>query len=263
MQSLNDIQMRLEYIKNTNAVLINLLDRLFHIGEYKWTSKTDDFTGWLMCDGRSMSRTEYSELFDVIGTSFGSEDADTFNLPDYRGRVLGMVGQGPGLTSRSLGANVGAETHTLGTNEMPSHTHTGTVNSAGLHAHTASSATAGAHDHTGSTGTDGSHTHTTNATGGSLGLVTADGNNTVTSTDFTPNNELNVWTPPATLTVNNAGLHTHAIASDGFHSHAITVDSGGAHTHTFTTNATGLGNAHNNMQPTVFGGYIFIYSGVY
>ena len=59
-----------------------------HIGEYKWSCKNEDFNGWLLCDGRSLPRETYQDLFNLIGTSFGSIDADSFNLPDYRGRTL-------------------------------------------------------------------------------------------------------------------------------------------------------------------------------
>ena len=45
-------------------------------------------TGWLVCDGSAVSRTEYSQLFNVIGTKFGSGDGSTtFNLPNKKGRV--------------------------------------------------------------------------------------------------------------------------------------------------------------------------------
>ena len=45
--------------------------------------------GYLPCDGRAVSRTEYSALFNVIGTSFGNGDnVSTFNVPDFRGRFL-------------------------------------------------------------------------------------------------------------------------------------------------------------------------------
>lgn len=38
--------------------------------------------GWLICDGSAISRTEYSELFDAIGTNWGAGDGSTtFNLP--------------------------------------------------------------------------------------------------------------------------------------------------------------------------------------
>lgn len=43
--------------------------------------------GWLLCNGQAVSRMNYSELFDVIGTFFGSgDDSTTFNLPDKQGR---------------------------------------------------------------------------------------------------------------------------------------------------------------------------------
>ncbi|HPS56951.1 MAG TPA: phage tail protein [Spirochaetota bacterium] len=45
--------------------------------------------GWLECNGAAVSRTEYSELFTALGTSWGVGDGDsTFNLPDLRGRFL-------------------------------------------------------------------------------------------------------------------------------------------------------------------------------
>lgn len=41
--------------------------------------------GWFLCQGQLLSRTEYSELFSVIGTLFGNGDGTTtFNLPDLR-----------------------------------------------------------------------------------------------------------------------------------------------------------------------------------
>jgi microcystin-dependent protein len=93
------------------------------MGDIKYSCKENDHGGWLLCDGRSVSREEYSELFEAIGTAFGSISGSTFKLPDARGRVLGAIGSGPGLTTRSLGDTVGAETHTLTTGEMPSHNH--------------------------------------------------------------------------------------------------------------------------------------------
>ena len=44
-------------------------------------------TGWLLCDGRSVSRTTYAALFAVLGTQFGSTVATEFRLPDLRGRT--------------------------------------------------------------------------------------------------------------------------------------------------------------------------------
>lgn len=40
------------------------------------------------CDGRELSRTEYTSLFAVLGTTYGSgDDTTAFNVPDMRGRV--------------------------------------------------------------------------------------------------------------------------------------------------------------------------------
>lgn len=55
-------------------------------------------TGWLMCDGTAYSRTEYADLFAVIGTAFGSGDGSTtFNMPDLREATT----KGVGLTGKS------------------------------------------------------------------------------------------------------------------------------------------------------------------
>lgn len=55
-------------------------------------------TCFLLCDGSAISRTGYSDLFAVIGTTFGIGDGSTtFNLPDLREAVP----KGAGLTSKS------------------------------------------------------------------------------------------------------------------------------------------------------------------
>jgi len=91
-------------------------------------------SGWLKCDGSAVSRTTYSTLFAVIGTSFGTGDGSTtFNLPDLQGRTVIGSGSGSGLTSRTLAASGGAETdsHTLTLDEIPAHTHTYRSNESG------------------------------------------------------------------------------------------------------------------------------------
>jgi microcystin-dependent protein len=51
--------------------------------------------GWLYCDGRAVSRTEYSELFSVIDEFWGEGDNSTeFNLPELRGYFLRGVADG-------------------------------------------------------------------------------------------------------------------------------------------------------------------------
>jgi len=45
--------------------------------------------GWFQCTGAAISRTNYVDLFNAIGTTYGAGDgATTFNLPDFRGQFL-------------------------------------------------------------------------------------------------------------------------------------------------------------------------------
>lgn len=46
-------------------------------------------TGWLLCNGDAVSRTTYSRLFGIIGTTFGIGDGTTtFNVPVTKNRVI-------------------------------------------------------------------------------------------------------------------------------------------------------------------------------
>lgn len=43
-------------------------------------------SGWLICDGSAVSRTDYADLFAQIGSTYGDGDgSSTFNLPDCNG----------------------------------------------------------------------------------------------------------------------------------------------------------------------------------
>jgi len=80
-------------------------------------------TGYLLCDGSAVSRSTYSALYAIIGTTYGAGDGSTtFNLPNLKGRV--PVGLDTSQTEfNTLGKTGGAKTYTLTVNEMPSHTH--------------------------------------------------------------------------------------------------------------------------------------------
>lgn len=77
--------------------------------------------GYLFCDGRSLLRSDYAELFAVIGTTYGSTDTQHFNLPDLRERVV--VGKSATSPYNNLGNKGGEASHTLTINEIPSHAH--------------------------------------------------------------------------------------------------------------------------------------------
>lgn len=59
--------------------------------------------GFLLCDGSEVNVTDYPELFEVIGTIFGSSDSTKFKLPDLRDKTLWGIGSstlGTLLTSK-------------------------------------------------------------------------------------------------------------------------------------------------------------------
>jgi len=108
---------------------------LWITGDLKMSARATPSTGWLLCDGRAVSRSTYSSLYAAISTTYGAGDTtSTFNLPDFKGRVMVGAGTGSGLTARTRGTPGGTETHQLVTGEMPAHTHgTGeTIFGAGL-----------------------------------------------------------------------------------------------------------------------------------
>jgi len=78
---------------------------------------------FLACDGASLLRADYPDLFTVIGTTYGAIDSAHFNVPDLRGRIQVGEGPGPGLTPRTLGDEFGEETHVLTVAELASHSH--------------------------------------------------------------------------------------------------------------------------------------------
>lgn len=61
-------------------------------------------TGWLECTGQAVSRSTYSQLFTLLGTTYGPGDgATTFNVPDYRGFFLRGWDHGAGRDPDAAG----------------------------------------------------------------------------------------------------------------------------------------------------------------
>lgn len=82
-------------------------------------------TGWLTCNGANVSRSTYSALFAVIGTTWGAGDGSTtFTLPNLVNRFPVGAGNTYALaaTGGSADAIVVSHTHTATVTD-PGHTH--------------------------------------------------------------------------------------------------------------------------------------------
>jgi microcystin-dependent protein len=121
------------------------VNEIMPIGSIIQTARLSAPTGWLLCQGQSVSRTTYLGLFSAIGDTYGAGDGSTtFLIPNLQGRV--PVGKASSGTFSSMSSSGGFETHTLTEAQMPSHTHSqashghtfsGTTNTTGAHSHTA------------------------------------------------------------------------------------------------------------------------------
>lgn len=89
-------------------------------GDIKFKAAPVVDVGWLLCDGSSYGRSQYPELFNVIGTRYvpeGQENMSTFCVPN-------MVYKFPLATiAEDVGDEGGEENHVLTIEEMPKHRH--------------------------------------------------------------------------------------------------------------------------------------------
>lgn len=93
------------------------------LGEITMFGGNFPIRGWAFCNGGSLSIAQNDALFALIGTTYGGDGVNTFNLPDLRSRVPVGTGAASGFQSYSLGQAGGAETVTLTTATIPSHNH--------------------------------------------------------------------------------------------------------------------------------------------
>ena len=245
------------------------------VGDYKFSSNAKDHDGWLLCDGRKLLSRDYQKLFKVIQCNFSQgvdcnakASATFFKLPDPRGRVAGVSGQGAGLTKRSTGQKAGEEKHKLTANEMPRHGH-GT-HSHGTHAHgnhSHGSHSHGTHAH--GNHSHGSHSHGTHAHGyqdmyfsEAWGQVAVPGNiggNTGVDSDnkgYQMGRLTDARSVPASG-VPQSGVPASGVPASGVPQSGVPASGVPA----ASVPISGGDQAHNVMQPTLFVGNLFIYAG--
>ncbi len=108
---------------NKTELLLNPVGDTFPIGMYAYFAGENAPTNWLRCDGQEVSRTEYKELFNAIGTTYGTGDGSTtFNLPNINLENRTLVGSS-GDGEFSVGNTGGEKEHALTISEMPAHSH--------------------------------------------------------------------------------------------------------------------------------------------
>ena len=95
-----------------------------YVGEIRMFGGNFAPAGWMFCEGQQLPISENETLFQLIGTTYGGDGQETFNLPDLRGRI--PIHQGNGFILAETG---GAEEITLTQQQIPVHTHAIIVNS--------------------------------------------------------------------------------------------------------------------------------------
>jgi microcystin-dependent protein len=89
-----------------------------YIGEIRMFGGNFAPAGWAFCDGSSLPISENEALFQLLGTTYGGDGEETFNLPNLQGRV--PIHQGAGF---QIGQSGGVPSVTLTAQQMPSHGH--------------------------------------------------------------------------------------------------------------------------------------------
>jgi microcystin-dependent protein len=74
--------------------------------------------GWMFCSGQQLPISENETLFQLIGTTYGGDGQETFNLPNLSSRVPMHMGN-----QYTLAESGGVESVTLTVQQLPTHTH--------------------------------------------------------------------------------------------------------------------------------------------
>ena len=94
-----------------------------YVGEIRMFAGNFPPNGWMFCEGQTLPISENEVLFQLIGTTYGGDGEQTFNLPNLASRVPIHMGTGPDGTTYQIGEMAGTEQETLTTQQIPNHTH--------------------------------------------------------------------------------------------------------------------------------------------
>jgi len=95
-----------------------------YVGEIRMFAGNFPPNGWMFCEGQTLPISENDVLFQLIGTTYGGDGEETFNLPNLASRVPMHMGTGPDGTTYQIGEMAGTEQETLTVQQIPNHTHT-------------------------------------------------------------------------------------------------------------------------------------------
>ena len=103
-----------------------------YIGEIRMFGGTFAPNGWMFCAGQTLPISENDALFTLLGTTYGGDGEETFNLPNLQSRVPMHMGNGPDGVNYPLAEQAGTESVTLTVQQIPVHNHVpiGSLNSA-------------------------------------------------------------------------------------------------------------------------------------
>jgi microcystin-dependent protein len=94
-----------------------------YVGEIRMFAGNFAPNGWMFCEGQTLPIAENEVLFQLIGTTYGGDGEETFNLPNLASRVPIHMGTGPDGTTYQIGEMAGTEQETLSVQQIPSHSH--------------------------------------------------------------------------------------------------------------------------------------------
>ena len=94
------------------------------LGEIRIMSFNFAPKGWTLCNGQTLPINQNQALFSLLGTNFGGNGINNFQLPNLQGDVVVGAGSGAGLSPYNVGQTGGQAAHTLTLTEIPQHTHT-------------------------------------------------------------------------------------------------------------------------------------------